>query len=68
MTTRDEQIEQNLAKPASASSDGVSASQHSLASQIQAAEYLDNKANNGSKKLPIRFAKIRPGGTNGTGG
>jgi hypothetical protein len=62
MPTPEEIIESNLAKPESASADGVSATQHNLKDQIAAAEYVSEKNASNRKKLPIRFAKLRPDG------
>jgi hypothetical protein len=55
-------IEKALNEPRSATGDGVSAQQHSLRERIEAEEYLAQKKARKGRKLPIRLAKIRPGG------
>jgi hypothetical protein len=56
-------IAENAAGPRSVMSDGQSVNQHSLADQIAADKYLDEKAARNKRKLPIRLARITPGGT-----
>ena len=57
-----ESIAKNAAGPASASGDGQSVSQHSLRDQIAADEYLRQSRASRSRRLPIRIAKVIPGG------
>lgn len=42
--------------------DGVSVQRRSLSELIAADEHLRNRAAAGSRKVPVRLAKIRPGG------
>jgi len=59
----DETIEANAAKPKRAQVDGVSAEQHSLKDQIDAARYLRDQAAVSSKRRGLTFARLRSQGT-----
>lgn len=63
MPTNDETIASNLTKPQSITTDNGSVTQHNLKDQIAAAEYLNEKTAGTKTTLPIRFAKLKPGGT-----
>ena len=55
-------IETNATGPKSVTSDGLTATQHDLSQQIEADKYLAQKVAGTRRKLPIRFAKLRPDG------
>ncbi len=59
----DTAIQDNAAGPKSASSDGVSIEQHSIADQVAADKYLESKKASRVRGLGIKLAKISPGGT-----
>lgn len=63
MSDISDEIESNATGPKRAVVDGAEVEQHSLREQIAADEYLEEKAANTKRKLPIRLAKLRPGGT-----
>lgn len=62
MADQSAQIETNLQGPKQVTVDGQTVSQHSLKDQAEADEYLANKAAANQSTLPIRLAKIKPGG------
>lgn len=55
-------IEQNALGPKRVQVGNQSVEQQSLADQIAAAEFLQNQQARSGTAVPIRFAKIRPGG------
>lgn len=56
------QIEENATKPASASQDGRSASQHSLSDQIAAAKFVGTQKAQQNGGLGIRITRLKPPG------
>ena len=63
MADLSEQIRTNAAAPRRMTVDGNTAEQHSLREQIEADQYLRQRDAGRGSKLPIRLAKIQPGGT-----
>jgi hypothetical protein len=55
-------IETARNQPKSGTQDGTSFTAHSLSEQIEADRYLAEKTATSRRKLPIRYAKIKPGG------
>lgn len=58
-------IRENAAGPKQVSTDGLNVSQHSLKDQLDAIDRLKEDNLGKSRKLPVRIAKIRPGGALG---
>lgn len=58
-------IRENLTGPKSVATDGLSVNQHSLKDQLDALDRLKESDAGKSRKLPVRIAKIRPGGALG---
>lgn len=62
MADQSDNIETNLQGPKQVTVDGQTVQQHGLKEQIEADEYLAHKAAGNESTLPVRFAKIKPGG------
>jgi len=62
MADQSSHIETNLQGPKQVTVDGQSVSQHPLKDQLEADEYLAQKAAGNESTLPIRLTKIKPGG------
>jgi hypothetical protein len=58
-------IRENAGGPKQVSTDGLTVSQHSLKDQIDALNHLREADISKSRKLPVRIARIRPGGALG---
>ncbi|MEM9108600.1 MAG: hypothetical protein AAGC72_01095 [Planctomycetota bacterium] len=55
-------ITTNASGPKKASTGDVTVEQHSLKDQIEADKYLKGQTATNKSKLPIRLARIKPGG------
>ena len=58
-----ESIAENVAGPKSATVDGQTVSQHDLDKQLDALERLEERQARRRRTLPVRIAKVQPGGT-----
>jgi hypothetical protein len=66
MATPDEiedAISENATGPKSVTVDGQSVNQHDLSDQLDALDRLQEKASARRATMPVRIAKIRPGGS-----
>lgn len=62
MADSTDNIHDAISQPKKASGDGQSMEMHSLPDQIAADRYVREQKAANSRKLPIRTAKIKPGG------
>lgn len=62
MASNANEIRENALKPRRARGDEGEVEQFSIRDQIEADRYAQEQAAGGRSRLPIRFAKIKPGG------
>lgn len=62
MTEIIDSIEENARSPRRVSGDEGAVETHSLRDQIEADKYLRERMAGSRKRLPVRLAKIKPGG------